>query len=209
MFSLVSSVKHSLPFYRSNKPTFSGLLLQSNSVSVLKLVLVWAEVDLWWSFQGFNFMYSHAYQVSRTKTALRCFSRSYRSNKIYLKVFVDEGLPVRLDLPELWPQPFDLALHPHDVLKVPLRAQVQHLDWLWHVLYLLKRIRRCSIDFPVHRQIKMSFFFSCLVPCFTLLSPETKRNKTTPWPPVWLPFNKLAGCISFKSTISIRFTYTV
>lgn len=80
--------------------------------------------------------------------------------RAYLKVFVDERLPVRFDLSELWPQPFDLALHPHDVLKVPLRPQVQHLNWLRHVLHLLKRMEQRSIDFPVGRQIKMSTMFS-------------------------------------------------
>ena len=56
----------------------------------------------------------------------------------YLNVLVDDRLSVRLDLPELGAQPFDLALHPHDVLEVPLRPQIQHLNRLRHVLHLLR-----------------------------------------------------------------------
>lgn len=91
--------------------------------------------------------------------------RHKHKTKVYLKVFVDERLPVRFDLSELWPQAFDLALHPHDVLKVPLRSQVQHLDWLRHVLHLLKRMKQHGIDFSIHSGIKMSSMFSRSVAC--------------------------------------------
>lgn len=115
----------------------------------------------------------------------------------YLKVFVDERLPVRLDLTKLWAQSFDLALHPHDVLKVSLCPQVQHLDWLWHVLHLLKRTRWCRIDFPVRQQIKTSLFSPfCCPPCSNF-----PRNESTLWPPTWLSFNKPAGCRNFKSIL--------
>lgn len=96
--------------------------------------------------------------------------------KIYLKVFVDERLPIRFDLPELWPQSFDLALHSHDILKVPLRPQVQHLDWLWHVLHLLKRMKQRCIDFSVHHKIKMSPMFSLSVGCHALTSQRTNQH---------------------------------
>lgn len=96
--------------------------------------------------------------------------------KIYLKVFVDDRLPVRFDLSELWPQSFDLALHSHDILKVPLRPQVQHLDWLRHVLHLLKRLKQRSIDFSVHHEIKMSSMFSRLVAYHALTSQGTNQH---------------------------------
>lgn len=101
--------------------------------------------------------------------------------RAYLKVFVDERLPVRFDLSELWPQPFDLALHSHDILKVPLRPQVQHLNWLRHVLHLLKRMEQHSIDFPVRWQIKMSTMFSRSV--------AELPEEWTFSPPMWLRFN--------------------
>lgn len=107
--------------------------------------------------------------------------------KAYLKVFVDERLPVRLDLTKLWAQPFDLALHPHDVLKVSLCPKVQHLDWLWHVLHLLKRMRWCRIDFPIHQQIKTSFFSPFCCPPYS----NFPWNKSTFWPPWWLSFSRM------------------
>lgn len=54
----------------------------------------------------------------------------------YLKVFGHDGFSVVFNLPELGPQAFHLVLHLHDVLKIPLSAQVQHLDGLRHVLHL-------------------------------------------------------------------------
>lgn len=54
----------------------------------------------------------------------------------YLEVFGDGGLSVVLHLSELCPQALHLVLHLHDVLKVPLSSQVQHLNGLGHVLHL-------------------------------------------------------------------------
>lgn len=95
-----------------------------------------------------------------------------QQKKRYLKVYVDESLPVGLYLSELWPQSFDLALLTHDVLKVPLCPQVQHLDWLRHVLHLWKRMNQSSIDFPVCRQIKMSSCSAAQPPAMLQLSKE-------------------------------------
>lgn len=60
----------------------------------------------------------------------------------YLEVFGNGGFPVVLHLSELCPQALHLVLHLHDVLKVPLSSQVQHLDGLGHVLHLQREISR-------------------------------------------------------------------
>lgn len=54
----------------------------------------------------------------------------------YLKVFGDDGFSVILNLSELSSQALHLVLHLHDVLKIPLSPQVQHLNGLGHVLHL-------------------------------------------------------------------------
>ena len=54
----------------------------------------------------------------------------------YLEVAGQDGFPAVFDLPELGPQPLHLVLHLHDVLEVPLGAEVQDLNGLGHVLDL-------------------------------------------------------------------------
>lgn len=119
----------------------------------------WAFVDMYWSSQEWKWIYSDAPEVYMQKRSFHSLSCDVSHKvkpqlKIYLKVFVDERLPVRFHLPKLWPQSFDLVLHPHDILKVPLRPQVQNLNWLRHVLHLWKRMKQCSIDFPSTTRLK-------------------------------------------------------
>lgn len=57
-------------------------------------------------------------------------------DKIYLEVSGHDGFAVFLDLSELCPEPLHLVLHLHDVLEIPLSAQVQHFNRLRHVLDL-------------------------------------------------------------------------
>lgn len=54
----------------------------------------------------------------------------------YLKVSGHDGFPVILNLSELGPQALHLVLHLHDILKISLSSQVQHLNGLRHILHL-------------------------------------------------------------------------
>lgn len=54
----------------------------------------------------------------------------------HLEISGHDGFPVILNLSEFGSQTLHLVFHLHDILEIPLSAQVQHLNGLRHVLHL-------------------------------------------------------------------------